>query len=182
MRVPHLAGGQVARTGVDRCRLIEEGEGGLVVRQGQVGLIEGFHRADVFPVALEDVALQVVARRQGGRNDLLAEVGGLGVAGKQIKQQIPLEHVDPHRGQKWPASGLFRGEPQGGCVHPHGLQRRTGGFLTKLPDAPIPIGAHQAKATSGLLIHRKGRHGDGCPPGAVSLHKGSVIHAVELIA
>ena len=85
VRVPHLAGGQVAGPGVDRCCLIEEGEGGLVVRQGQVGLVEGFHRADVFPVALEEVALQVVARCQCGGNDLLAEVGGLGMAGKQIE-------------------------------------------------------------------------------------------------
>ena len=51
--VVDLAGRQVAGTRVDRRLLIIKAEGGLLIGQGKVRVIESLNRADVFPVAIK---------------------------------------------------------------------------------------------------------------------------------
>ena len=59
-----------------------------MIGQRQVGFIEGTDGSDVFPVVVEEIALNVIPTLERGRNKLLAEVGGAGVLGQQIKEGL----------------------------------------------------------------------------------------------
>ena len=154
----------------------------MLIGHGKVRVIEWLDRADVFPVAIKQVALQAQAGVQGSGNDVLAEIGGFRVAVEQLKQRVPFKHINPHRSQKRPSQGFLWAQSQGAGVDAHGLKDLATGFFPELPDLPIGIGAHQPEAFRRCRIHRQGRHRQCCTAGAVGLDEGLVIHAVELIA
>ena len=77
---------------------------GIVARQVDVGLVEGAHGPDVFPVAVEQVGLDPVVGDRLGQ-DLVAEVGGV-ARFEQLDQGPGVEQVDAHAGQVGAAAGL----------------------------------------------------------------------------
>ena len=104
--VNQLAGGQIARTGVDGEFLVVEAEGGRgLLGQREVGFIERTDGADVFPVVVEHIALKLVAPRESLGNDLLAEILVPGMLVEQIKEGLTTEDVNAHRGQIGPFLG-----------------------------------------------------------------------------
>ena len=149
--------------------------------EGQVGLVKRTDGADVFPVVVEEVALELVAASQGRRDDLLAEVGGGGMVHQQIKQRVAAEHVDPHRRQIGLLGRFLSRQPQLLGIDAHGFKGIALGFFTEFSDAALGIGAHQPKAFGLLGIHRQGPHGELGAGFDVMAHELAVVHPVELV-
>ena len=181
--IQQFAGGEITGAGVNRKLLIVEGEGGIgLIGECHVGLVEGTDRADVLPVVVEQIALQVVVAPQRLRDDLLAEIRGTGVLGQEIKECVAAEHVDAHRGQVGALQRLLRREPHSGGVHPHRLELLTLWLFAELLDAAVLIGVHQAETFGLGCVHGQGTdaHIRACLD--VVIHKKAVIHPVELVA
>ena len=74
----HAQRRQVAHARVDDALRAVEVEGRLGAGQRQIGLVIGLDRAQILPVAIEDVSLNVCVLIQP-REHFLAEIGGQGL-------------------------------------------------------------------------------------------------------
>ncbi len=90
----YLARRQIAGPGVDRISLRKEVELRNGVGKLQIGFKKRFHRPDVLPVALEDVAMQLPASQQA-RNHFLPEIRSVAV--ERLLHGIAVEDIDAHR-------------------------------------------------------------------------------------
>ncbi len=107
---------------------------------------------------------------QGG-NDVLAEiVAGMrvgGIVAQHIEQELGLEHVDAHAGQR-----------QVGVV---GHARRLGRFLQEVDDAVVGVDIHHPEAGGLRPRHLQAAHGH-VRAGLDMLHQhGLVIHLVDVV-
>ena len=93
---------QVAHARVDHTIGTVEVKRRIVAGQGQVGLVVRLDRAQVLPVAVEQVGLHPM-RLDAARENLLAEIGRQRRGVEQIDQHLPVEQVNAHARQERPA-------------------------------------------------------------------------------
>ena len=101
--VDQLARGEITGTGVNRELLVVETEGRCwLLGESHVGLIERADGADVLPVIIKDVALELVTTLEGFRNDFLTEILVSRIGVEQIEQGVSAEDINAHGGQVRP--------------------------------------------------------------------------------
>ena len=168
--------GEVARVGVDGGTGLIKGEGGRRSCEREVGFVEGADGADVFPVALESVGIDVVGVNGGG-DDVFAKVVAA-VFREERSQSVFFKDVDAHGGHVrfvGVAAGC-RGEFE---VVQFGVGLR---FFYEVGDAPGVI--YFEEAEFGRDFSRDGFDCDGevCAFFAVFGDEVPVVHAVEVVA
>ena len=137
----------------------------MLAEQIHVGLPEAGDRADILPIALKPVSVELVSRIQNGGNDILAKVILTGavclIRLQKCLQDAPLEDIDAH-----------------GRVGALGLL----GLLLEFIDRAVLAGIHNAKA--GGFLERNLAHGDGAVGITLLMEAehGGIVHLVNMVA
>ena len=180
-RIVDLAGRQESSPGVNRIVCVEEIELRHDFGTLQVGLVERADRADVLPVALKDVAIDI-AVLDDRRNDVFAEIFQVVVEG--FLQDIAVEQINPHGSlETLGLTGDADGLKQAGR-HLQLVEELVvgAGFFDKTGDAAALVGLHQAEGTGRFAGHRSRRDGEVRSTLVVLFEHGPEVHPVELVA
>ena len=165
---------------VDRRHGVEEIELRHRIGELEIRVEESADRADVLPVALENVGVDAELREHV-RDDVLAEIHE-GVV-ERFDQHLAVENVDAHRGLKQLRIG---GPPQfleQRRRDAHGVEH-CGVFrlFLKAHDFPRLVGVHEAKLLRRLAAHRDRGEGHVRLCLDVLFEHLAEVHPVELIA
>mmetsp|Transcript_8607 Transcript_8607/g.23030 ORF Transcript_8607/g.23030 Transcript_8607/m.23030 type:complete len:203 (-) Transcript_8607:132-740(-) len=174
---------QVAAHRVDGRAAVVEAEHGVWVREREVGVVECRDGTDVLPVSVEQVSLHVQPEVLRTRDDLRAEVVGVGeVDLQQVEHGGRLEDVDTHGGDERVFLRAVCREAEHGRVHLHRLQLLARRLLGKVDDASRVVNLHESERGGTLFVHGKRGDGDVRVGDAVVAHESLVVHAVQVVA
>jgi hypothetical protein len=149
--------------------------------QAQIGIIKGFDRANVFPVPVKHVDVDMSGVDRLGE-DLLAKVLVTGVH-HQIDEQIAVEQVDPHVGQAIASVGRHAStlEPLG--FQANRLQQLFRlWFLDESGHASRRVRTHNPQSAGRAAGDGKAADGYIGLGVEMRLEQLAVIHAVQLVA
>ena len=160
---------------------IVELERRAAARQHDVRVVERVDRADVGPVAAEQVRVHaILAERR--RNDLAAEVLGL-VAREHVEQHVAREHVDAHRrderlvrrvaGKRWRPAGCSGRSPRAARASAFPRTRRSG-RCDRTGRCPSPTRRRCVTGCAAIVMSARAID--------VRVDQLAVVHAVEMIA
>ena len=174
------APGQIARVRVDRPAGVVELERRAGAREHDVGLVERRDRADVGPVAAEQVRVHAIAP-QRRRDDLPPEVGGALVLDR-LEQHIAREDVDAHRRderllRRMPAEHRAGRNAAADLVEPLALR-----LLLERDDLAAALEPEDAHRRGVVHRHRLRRDRDVGVAFDVRVDQLAVVHPIEMIA